>query len=114
MRPHEPIAGVHLEVKATAKDGGNAVEPLPCFNATLLGLLSGHAARRKRDHAIAITGIEPPAIVEKAAFLLQARIERRPRKRREMVEGDDVKAMALGKGQSFLQRVAIVFVVSQN
>src|SRR5215472_8241624 len=114
MGPHEPVGGVDLEVEAAAKDGSKAVKLLPRFDATLFGLLGGHAARCKRDHAIAITGIEPPAIVEKAAFLLQPRIEWSPRERREMVEGDDIKAMALGEGQGFLQRVAIVLVVSQN
>ena len=114
MAPHKPVVAVDLEIKAAPEDGGKAVKVLPRFNAALLDLLSGHAARREGHHAIAISGFEPPAFVKQTPFILQPRVQRRSRKGREVIEGDNIKTVALGELQSFSERVAVVFVIAED
>src|SRR2546421_5903372 len=114
MAPHEPVAAVDFEIKAAPEDGGKAVKVLPGLNAALFDLFGGHAARREGHHTVAISGIKPPALVKQTPFILQPRVQRRPRKGREVIEGDNIKTVALGELQSFSERVAVVFVIAKN
>src|SRR5437867_5183367 len=114
VTPHEPVLAVHFEIEAAAKNRRDSVKPLACLDAALLDLLRRHAARRERHHSVSVIRIEPPSVIQKAPFALQAIVERSAGEWREVVEGYDVELVAFGECQRFFERVAIVFVVAED
>ena len=113
ISPHEPVATVY-GIEAALKNTAPGIKLAAGFEAIVLKCLRGHAARLKRNAVVTVAVIEPPIFIKQTPFILQAPIERRARKRREMIESGDVKGVVFRKFNRVAKTFGRVAVVTEN
>src|SRR5262249_18772063 len=73
-----------------------------------------HDLRLKRDAVVAITLVEPPALVQQPALALEPREQRRAGKWGEVIEGGKIEAMVHRKLSRFVEGVRALAVVAEH
>src|SRR5688572_6554807 len=110
---HEILAPVH-RVEGALEHALPAVEGLARGDALASHIVGRHAGGAEGQVVVAVLVVQPPALVQQPAFLLQPRVQRRAGKRREMVERGQVEPMLDGELGRLFRRARLVAVVAEH
>src|SRR5262245_48854110 len=113
ISPHETIGAIH-GIEPPAQDAAPRVKSPARRQTAALQFLVAHAAGLEGNAVVAVAIVQPPRVVEQAAFALQAAIQRRAGKRREMIEGGDIKRVLLREIDRLLEALRRVSVITEN